>query len=355
MPVSRLVARLESTHDAVFVFEKDRLVGLVNLYHSFLGKKFNPSEKSASCLYHAPILTPETSLLEVARLMVESRVYQLPVLQKEQLLGVVFAADVLGWAKGLLSFKLAVGKAIKVKPAVFVSENEALSRAIHLMIKGRTNRLLVVGKAGNLQGVLTLYDLRRFFSQPKTRISFLARAPIKKEFTCQPVKRFYRHAVIGIDKKSSLAAAVSLMVREDVGSLVVFPDSRASSPLGLVTLRDFLWFIAGLGKNGNRVFLGHKFRKKRLKLARQVVFNKFQRLFSNNPLFAHRVESIQLSLKNVAKGDTEARLPLLEITARVRLSSGNRLIMVKAKGRRLTVMTDRLIGKTKRLLRQKRG
>ena len=106
--VTSIIAKLQSTHDAVFIFQGDQFLGIVNLYHSFLGKRVNPQQKVDACLYHPPVLAPETPAIEIARLMVESRIYRLPVLRKDQFLGVVFAEDLLRWARKLPLFKISI-------------------------------------------------------------------------------------------------------------------------------------------------------------------------------------------------------------------------------------------------------
>lgn len=352
--VSQVITKLQSTHDAVFVFQEDRFLGLVNLYHSFLGKKFNPEEKVANCLFHPPVISPKTFLPEVARLMVESRVYRLPVMEKGRFLGVVFAEDLLVWAKKQAFFRFSLEEKLKFRPSIFVDLSTPISQALHLMVENNINRLLVADKNGNLVGILTLYDLRQAFAKPQERISFLMRAPIKEEFARQPVRKFYHRQLISIIGDKNLAAAVDLMLTNNIGSLVVFSRQNSKKPLGLATFRDLLQQIEALNQKRSTATLSQQFKEKSLRLAKIAAVDKINKLLKSNSLFVHKIKEINLDIREIAKGRPEVRLPLMEVTALVRLTDGNRLLRSKVKGRRLAFMVDELLEKIRTLLRKQK-
>ena len=118
--ISTILPGLQSTHDAVFVFDGQSFLGVVNLYYSFINKRVGPSEKLKNCLYHPPVITPETSILEASRLMVESRVYILPVIDKGKFLGVAFAENILGLVKRWDVFNVKVKQALSPRKLIFV-------------------------------------------------------------------------------------------------------------------------------------------------------------------------------------------------------------------------------------------
>jgi len=351
--ITGILSQLKSTHDAIFVFKGKRFLGVINLYHSLLGKKVNPQEKAESRLYHPPILSLTDSLVETARLMVESRLYRLPVLKGDNFLGVVFAEDVLNWAKGKGFLNALIKDSLKLRKPFFINSKGSINQAIHLMIDNRTNRLLVTDRENKVLGLLSLYDLRRFFTKPSERISFLMRVPIKKEFADQPIAGLYHHPVISLLESEPVFKGVEVIIKNNIGSLVIFPDSREHKPSGLATLRDLLKFVAGLGKSSDPVFLGRGFGKQKLKLAKKVVFKKIKSLL-DNPLFSSQVEKINLSLREVAKSGREVRLPLMEVTALIRLKKSNQWFRAKVKGRRLAFMADEMINKLKAIVRRKK-
>jgi len=351
--VTTLLSQLRSTHDAIFIFKGKGFLGAVNLYHSFLGKRVNPQEKAGECLYHPPVLSLTDSVVEAARLMVESRLYRLPVLKGERFLGVVFAEDILRWAgnKGWLNDS--IKESLRPREIFLISKRSSISQAIHLMIKKRTNRLLVTDGGEKILGLISLYDLRRFFTKPNERISFLMRAPIKKEFAHQPVVGFYRRPVVSLLESEPVFKGADLMIKKGIGSLVVFPDSRGGRPLGLISLRDLLRLVAGWEKKEKQVSLARGFNKQKLKLAKKTVLKKIRGILAS-PLFSSRVKRVDLNLREIAKGGREVRLPLMEVTALVRLKKGNQLLRAKARGRRLTFITDEIIDKLKTMIKKRK-
>jgi len=351
--ITTAVSQLKSTHDAVFVCTDGKYQGVVNLYHSFLGKKWNQEEKVKTCLYQPPTLKKDTPMEEIARLMVESRVYRLPVLDKrDNFLGAVWAEEILKKAEEFDLFKQPVDKKLTPREPCFVTQKATITEAIHKMLKENTNRLLV-GSVNNLQGILTLYDLRLIYSEPRDRVSgVLSRTPIKKDFGDQKVENFYQPSVEVVDNKASLSQAVEIMLDKNIGSLVVVYQGDGQKPAGLITWRDLLNLISGLDEEGIEVSFSQLFTQKSLKLAKQATIDKLQWLVDHNPLFAKKVKRVDLKLEEVAKSKDNMRLPLLEVTAMVRLKKGNELLRSEAKGRTVKYMVDEVFDNIKRLLRK---
>ncbi len=352
--ITSAVSQLVSTHDAVFVSSNGEYLGVVNLYHSFLGKgkKWSPKQKVESCLYQPPALKKDTPIEEISRLMVEARVYRLPVLAKNKLLGVVYAEDVLIRSKELDSFRQPIDEKLTPRKPVFIDLKTTIIKAIYQMLKNKTNRLLI-GSENDLQGILALYDLRSIYSEPRDRVAGMSRTPIKKEFGNKKVEKFYKSAVETIRCNASLAEAVDLMLKKNIGSLVV-TCVEGKKALGLVTWRDFLKLIAAREDEGVDVSFSRLFTRDSLKLAKKSTIDKIQSLVDNNSLFAQKVKRIDLKLEEVAKSKDNMRLPLLEVTAMVRLKKGNELLRSEAKGRTVKYMVDEVFDNIKRLLRKEK-
>ncbi len=347
--IAQAVSQLDSTHEAVFIFEEDDFQGVISLYHSFLGRKYSPEAKVTTCLYGPPQIRPETTLIRVAELMVESRLYQLPVISPQGFEGVISARDVLSWACELPDCGRALIDLVQVRKPVFVDKKTSLAKALHLMIQKNTNRLLV-GERNDLEGILTLYDLRQYYTEPQQRITaVLGRQPIKKEFASQSVEKFYRKQVITIVEKEPLKQAISKILNNNIGSLVVKDNSRV---IGLITLRDLLKFVADLDKEATEVTFSQQFTSKAFKLAREQVGDKLERVFKSSSLFSEKVSRVDLDLREIAKSKQNVRLPLLEVSALVRLKEHNQTIRAKVRGRRVVEMFDELMSKLKRLLRK---
>ena len=134
-------------------------------------------------------VTPETSLKEVAQLLVANRIAGVPVCDVDgEVVGVVSEADVL-WkelglpetAGGFLDriLESAYGNTERASaltaaeamtsPAITIAPDSAVARAAELMIEHRVNRLPVVA-GGRLVGIVARADLVRAFTRSDEEI-----------------------------------------------------------------------------------------------------------------------------------------------------------------------------------------
>jgi len=148
----------------------------------------------------------------------------------------------------------------------------------------------------------------------------------------------------------SVKKAIDLMIKNQIGSLVVFDPTLEKKPIGLITVRGLLASIAQSNADSKQIDFSKQFKEEKLRLAKKQAFKKFDRLLKANALLANKVKSISLDLKSVTKNNPKVRLPLMEITALVRLSAGNKTIWTKVKGRRISLMVDEVIDHIKRLI-----
>lgn len=133
-------------------------------------------------------VAPETSLKEVARLLVEHRVSGLPVVEDGRVVGVVSEADILfkeqgaanestgpfAWLSrsGATNAKLSAvtaGEAM-TSPALTIDVGGTAAAAARLMIEQGVNRLPVTS-GGELVGIVTRADLVRAFTRNDEEIA----------------------------------------------------------------------------------------------------------------------------------------------------------------------------------------
>jgi len=134
-------------------------------------------------------VAPETSLKDVAALLVERRISGLPVCTEDgRVVGVVSEADIVqkeqtddfgssallgrlldqAYGDGLRFAARTVGGAMTA-PALTVRSRDDVSQAAHLMVSKRVNRLPVVD-GSRLVGIVTRSDLVRAFHREDTAI-----------------------------------------------------------------------------------------------------------------------------------------------------------------------------------------
>ena len=212
------LAQMHSSHDAVFVTEKNQLLGAISPYHVLYRSHFPAATKVKNCLFLAPKLKPDTKTETIARLMLEAKVYFLPVVtDKGKWLGVVSYRRLL---RQLTGFK------VKPKPLVKIKDNITISQARNLMKSSGVSRLIVVTGNDRLSGILTRYDLSKSLGLPPSA----------------PVKTYIKHGVATFRQTDNPVTVLNQMLDKRIGSMIMINQNY--QPIGLLSVRDCLAALA---------------------------------------------------------------------------------------------------------------
>lgn len=116
--------------------------------------------------------TMETSLEEVARMMVQCDCGEIPVVERQDLrkiVGVVTDRDIVtrAVAKGLNPLMVSVA-AVMSSPAVTIKEKDDVDEVIRLMETHQIRRVPVVDQNGAICGIVSLADIARHDSRKQT-------------------------------------------------------------------------------------------------------------------------------------------------------------------------------------------
>jgi CBS domain-containing protein len=116
--------------------------------------------------------TMETSLEEVARMMVQCDCGEIPVIERHDLrkiVGVVTDRDIVcrAVATGLNPLMLSAA-AVMTSPAVTIKEHDDVDEVIRLMETHQIRRVPVVDQNGEVCGIVSLADIARHDSRRQT-------------------------------------------------------------------------------------------------------------------------------------------------------------------------------------------
>ncbi|NIR86547.1 CBS domain-containing protein, partial [Candidatus Bathyarchaeota archaeon] len=211
--------------------------------------RLDPSTTKVETLTRsAPTVTLHESLSEVARLMIESEVRQLPVYSGEKLLGFVTDEDVI---HGLVMEKWGNTKVkeIMTKKPFVVEEDESVGGVMSLFREQGISHAPVVSN-GKLVGMTSIHDVIEHIFQPRQRQTVGEIVGEKVKALSIPVKGIMAKPVITVLPETKLKDAADKMHKFDISSLVV---CRKKRPVGIVTKRDFLEPIAQMERVGRRL------------------------------------------------------------------------------------------------------
>ncbi len=340
-PLAKALAHLQSSHDVVFIFKKQQFLGIINLYYSLLRRRPSSNELVERALYHPPLLTPATSLTEAARLMAESRLYQLPVIREGKFQGVVTARDILRQLAKAPEMSFPLSTAITLRPAVFINKTATVSQARHLMLQKRTSRLIVTGRNKRPEGIMSSYDLRRTSKQLTTIGS---RPKLKRTVAIgqRQIANFFHRGLVTISDDQSAGQALHRLLKAPVGSLAVISTSNQQIT-GLISYRDFLKRLSRHQGKPRWLF------SFRLTLPYEEKFrlqNYIRRLFQRQQIFQNKINRLNLILSHQ---NHHSGRSTYKITAQVRASNHHDFTLIN-QGRYLTVTLQKLARQLRRRL-----
>ena len=235
--LKQALATLTRSHDAMFVFDdKNKFVGIISPYYVIFKSKYPPETKLINCLYKPPKITLSTSIWDIAKLMVESKVYYLPVITNGTFLGIVTANRIL---KTIAELKPKQPIQIKTSGLLITIKHSAtLSDAYQLMRDKQISRLPVVNQTERLIGIVTRFDIQEAFAKPKKKPRFLSRSGNKVAELNQPLDKYYKKLVVTLPVDTNGNKIVQTPIENNVGSVVVIDKNR--KPVEIVSVHDIL-------------------------------------------------------------------------------------------------------------------
>jgi CBS domain-containing protein len=130
-------------------------------------------------------VSPEQSIMEVVKILTESKVSGLPVVKEGKIVGIITEADILDLVgkknllavdEGALQEKgVTKVKEIMKKVVIVANEDDGLDRAVLLMTLYKVKRLPVVDKKNNIVGIIARDDIIKSISK-----MMAAAAPLEK-------------------------------------------------------------------------------------------------------------------------------------------------------------------------------
>ena len=230
--LSRVLAKLSTSHDAAFVFDdEDKYLGVVSPYFTMIKTSLPANAKIEHCLTHPAKVYLNYPLSKVCQLFIESKIHYLPVFDKEEkFLGIISARRILSYFKDLSIFKVGIEKIInrRWQGVVTVYDDDTIAQAINLFKSKKISKLIVVNHERKLKGVLSYYDLIKLMISPKYSGSFHTNR----------VKNFSKSYVLTLSKENHLIEAINLIINKKIGSVIITDKERR--PIGIITTRDIL-------------------------------------------------------------------------------------------------------------------
>jgi predicted transcriptional regulator len=193
------------------------------------------STKVRSLMKPAPKVAPDYGISKLAKLMIESGVRQLPVIEKEKLLGFVTDENIIHAAVGQEWGKNKVSTVMTRAPHT-IDANRSVGAVLTLFREHGFSHVPVMD-AGKLVGIISIQDILENIFQPTQRQTIGDVVGEKVETFAVPAKGIMNSPVITVDADANLRDAEKRMHNYNVSCLAVTSNDRL---VGIITKLDFL-------------------------------------------------------------------------------------------------------------------
>ncbi len=184
-------------------------------------------------------ISPDTSLYEAAKLMIDLGISGLPVVSSNSLVGLLTKTDLVRFfaekMRGIFSVK-----DLMKRDVITVKETDNIKKAAKLMMKEKVKRLVVTDSAKRILGIVTETDLAyvgAIWSRKRIVIETLAGREVKG-VKAKTVGEIMKSPVVTVKPKDDAAKAARMMLEFGFSGFPVSSDGEKLE--GLITKTDVI-------------------------------------------------------------------------------------------------------------------
>ena len=238
--ISHALSLFEET-DSIVVMEKNKYAGVL-VQKELLRAKIPPNAKVKNFVRRAPKISIDESVEEIARLMLENDIYQLPVFSDDKLLGVVKADDILLQITSSIG-ELPIENFIS-RDILHVSPDDNIGKVIKIFREHNISRLPVI-ENDRLVGIITMHDLMEKVVHPEDKPEYGEFVAEKKRYLKIPVKGIMHEMPYTMPPDAKTKDVIKEMISRNIGGMLIADGEKL---IGLVTKRDLLEPVARQGR-----------------------------------------------------------------------------------------------------------
>jgi CBS domain-containing protein len=222
---------------------KSKYVGVIARRWVIRSRLDPATTKVKTLMRPAPKVSLDFSLSKASKLMIESGIRQLPVFEKNKLLGFVTDENIIHGAVTQKWGKTAIEK-IMTKAPHTIEANRSVGAALSLFREQGISHIPVTDD-GKLAGIISIQDILEHIFQPQRRQTLGEIVGEKVPLISVSAKGIMRKPVITVSPETSLREAEKKMHDFDISCLVVTAKEKL---VGIATKLDFLEPISQMEK-----------------------------------------------------------------------------------------------------------
>ncbi len=222
-----------------FVYDGENYYGGVTQL-SILKKRINLQKmKAKTAAVKTPKLSLDTPIEDIARYMIESNFFYLPVFENEKLIGEVGYWKVLEFGKEFLKDYKA--SHVMSRDVITIPATDTVGKAIALMRKHKISHIPVVDKKGKVVGILTAKDIILKVISPRDRQRYGDMAGGKIISLDTPIREIVEPIVPVVFPEASLPEVIDVMKMNNFTAAIVMEENLIK---GIITRKDILELLS---------------------------------------------------------------------------------------------------------------
>lgn len=251
------LAKTQTSHDAVFVFEKGSFKGIVSPYLSLFKKRYPHVSKVSHCLFKPPKINSSTPIYDIAEYMLFSKIYTLPVYgNTKHVIGAITADNII---RTLIEnnklLKIIIPMIIINKP-IITNIHSTVKEVYKLMRENKIARIVLVNDEGKLAGIAARKDIEDAFIAKTVRERHVTKVttnkiePVRSSFDEEeitrrdaPILEFTKTRVVSAPLSFNIESIIRKMFYSGQHSIVIIDKQR---PVGFLSRHDVLKAITSL-------------------------------------------------------------------------------------------------------------
>ncbi len=243
-----VLSKVNSSHSAVFIYDQKEFEGLISPYKTLYASNFPYTTKVSSLLFYPPAILANTPIYKVAKYMLATKIYGLPVFGDDGTpIGVIYAKDILTDLIQEPSLHKALADYLRPQSPVTIPVKSLVKDVFHKLKEKGVSRLIVVDAEGDLAGIVSRRDLMRSLTKPTPKMRFPNEGTVagrqsmagEKVFRQEePIRKYYTSRVFSISDKTTKEKIISGLLESPHNSVILV--NGQNKPTGFLSMRDLL-------------------------------------------------------------------------------------------------------------------
>lgn len=248
--ISTAIAKMSDNkmHHIPVLDGKGNYIGMLDYNLLYKRGSIPITTKVKTVMERTPSVSADASVADAARIMLDSGIKALPVIEKNKLKGILTATDIVHSVNSMPEVSSLLASDIMSGEPITVSESESLEEALRKMRDIDETSIPVVDDRGRVTGMININDISKELWRERGRMrqgEYYRNKPrsLVKDVMVSPL-------VVSVDK--NVSTCMSKMVNTDARICAVVNDDMI--PEGIISQMDILGEVVK-GSTGNSVLV----------------------------------------------------------------------------------------------------